>query len=55
MKKIGCDFCGREKKEEELIKYGEARICSICETEQKKNRKHGKIIKGEIKNSQLTK
>ena len=56
MKETCCDFCGKEKNYDELVNFGEARICDICNRAQKRLRSHGKESKGDIfKNSHLVK
>ena len=56
MKDTCCDFCGREKNEDELVPFGKAKICISCQEEQKSPSQRGKISKGGMfHNSQLSK
>jgi hypothetical protein len=40
-----CDLCGKQKEEENLIKFGQSRICLLCKLNQ--NRKpRGRVVEG---------
>ena len=56
MKETCCDFCGREKNHDELIPFGQAKICRVCKEEQKNKYNYGKVVKGGLfNNSKLSK